>query len=362
MKIFGDEIRALIAAAYPANEFRVRDMNITLRLYGWDGGGSCSLQQVGDEFGLTRERVRQVSKAFASELVPLANKHLTTVQHLVSEITRLAPASANRIESLLKDQGLGPDRLEGVLKAASFFYQGHKEIRVVHEGDARLVILPSMEGLSLKINAHAQKACTHMGAVHIESLLYLVPDLTPEQGLSFIRDVLTERTDSVWLDADQTWAWLKKAPRNRLITCLHKMLSVFSSTTVESVIAGTNRYFRKTKEEGADNATELTAPVEVIQALINHWGQATCSPEGRVRKTPRFKSKAKLTEFEKGIVDLIWATPEKICREKVLENALVPLVDGNAHPKKHSFSNALNYSPLIAKGNARGEYVANGMV
>jgi hypothetical protein len=362
MKIFGDEIRALIAAAYPASELRVRDMNITLRLYGWDGGGGCSLQQAGDEFGLTRERVRQISKAFASELIPLAHQHLTTVQHLVAEISRLAPASAHHIEFLLKDQGLGLDRLEGVLKAASLFFEGHKDIRVVQEADARLVILPSMEGLSLKINAHAQKACTHLGAVNIESLLYLVPGLTTEKGMSFIRDVLAERPDTVWLDPHHTWAWLKKAPRNRLITCLHKMLSVFSSTTVESVIAGTNRYFRKTKDEGTETPTVLTAPVEVIHTLINHWGQASCSEDGRVRKTPRFRSNAKLTEFEKGIVDMIWATPEKICREKTLENALVPLVDEKAHPKKHSFSNALNYSPLIAKGNHRGEYIANGVV
>jgi hypothetical protein len=337
-------------------------MNITLRLYGWDGGGGCSLQQAGDEFGLTRERVRQISKAFASELIPQAHQHLTTVQDLVTQIAQLAPASAIRIESALKDHGLGPDRLEGVLKAASLFFDGHKAIRVVQEGEARLVVLPSMEGLSLKINAHAQKACTHMGAVHIESLLYLVPGLPTDKGLSFIRDVLAERSDTVWLDPDHTWAWLKRAPRNRLITCLHKMLSVFSSTTVESVIAGTNRYFRKTKEEGTESPTVLTAPVDVIQALINHWGQATCSEEGRVRKTPRFKSNAKLTEFEKGIVDMIWATPEKICREKTLENALVPLVGDKAHPKKHSFSNALNYSPLIAKGTHRGEYIANGVV
>lgn len=362
MKNFGDEVRALIAAVFPANELRERDKNITLRLFGWDGAGACSLQQAGDEFGLTRERVRQISKTFAGELAPYAHRQLTTVRGLVDAIIELAPASASRIESLLKDRGLGQDRLEGVLKAATLFFDGHKAIKVVQEGDARLVITPSMEGLSLKISAHAQKACTHLGAVHIETLLYLVPDLSREQGLAFIRDVLAERPDTVWLDPGQNWAWLKMAPRNRLITCLHKMLSVFSSTTVEGVIAGTNRYFRKTKEEGAETATELTAPPEVIQAFINHWGQAICSPEGRVRKTTHFKSNAKLTMFEKGIVDLIWGTPEKICREKVLENALVPLQDGKAHPKKHSFSNALNYSPLISKGNLRGEYIANGVL
>lgn len=355
MKIFADEIRNLIAEAFPAVDLNQRDMKITLRLFGWDGQTSCSLQQAGDEFGLTRERVRQISKAIAVGLAPYAHKHLTTLPGLIQAISSLAPSSARRVEQILNTQGLAGTRIEGVLKAASLFGMPVKDVKVVEEcQSSRFLITPGMEGIAQKISANAQKACTHLGMVHIDSLLYLLPDLTEAEARSFIRDVMSERPDVAWLDDEHNWVWLKAAPRNRLITVLHKMLSVFSSTTIESVVIGANRYFVKGKSKAI-----ITAPSSVLRAFVNAWGQATCSEEGRIRKTASFKSKAKLLLFEKSLVDLIWDTPEKIAREKYLEKSLVPGVN---NPKKYTFSMNLNHSPLLTKGDKRGEYITTGFV
>lgn len=355
MKIFADEIRDLFAEAFPAVDLNQRDMKIALRLFGWDGQTSCSLQQAGDEFGLTRERVRQISKAIASCLAPYAHKHLTTLPGLIEAISSMAPSSARRIEQTLRDKGLAGTRIEGVLKAAALFGAPVKDVKIVEEcQSSRFLITPGMEGIAQKISANAQKACTHLGMVHIDSLLYLLPDLPEIEARAFIRDVMSERQDVAWLDDQQQWVWLKAAPRNRLITVLHKMLSVFSSTTVEMVIVGANRYFVKGKAKNT-----ITAPASVLKAFVNAWGQASCSEDGRIRKTASFKSKAKLLLFEKSLVDLIWDTPEKIAREKYLEKSLVP---GNDNPKKYTFSMNLNHSPLLTKGTKRGEYITTGVV
>lgn len=355
MKIFADEIRNLIAEAFPASDLNQRDMKITLRLFGWDGKTSCSLQQTGDEFGLTRERVRQISKHVATGLAPYATKHLTSLPGLVEAITAMAPSSARRVEATLAAQGLTGTRVEGVLKAAALFGTPVTKVKIVEEcGSSRFLITPGMEGVAQKISAHAQKACTHLGMVHIDSLLYLLPDLAEPDARAFIRDVMGERPDVAWLDESLTWLWLKDAPRNRLITVLNKMLSVFSSTTIDSVVLGANRYFVKGKAKDT-----ITAPAAVIRAFVNAWGQATCSEEGRIRKTSSFKSKAKLLLFEQELVDLIWGTPEKVAREKYLEKSLVP---GEGHPKKYTFSMNLNHSPLLTKGPNRGEYITTGFV
>lgn len=358
MKIFKEEIRALIDAIYTAQELKVRDMNITLRHYGWDGNGGCSLQQTGNEHKLTRERVRQIANNFTRNLIAAAPAHLSTLPAMMSEITRLAPASAERIENALSVLGLGEDRVEGVLRASAIFNNTGKALNVVEENGVRYLILPDMEGSSLKISAHAQKACSHLGMVNIEDLLYLLPGIPKDSGVDFIRDVLSSRDDAVWLDADKNWIWLREAPRNRLINCLMKMLSIFSSTTPEAVMVGANRYFRK----GKANASELKAPLEILTAFINAWGMAEVSESGIVRKTSKFTQPARVLEFEESIVMAILGKKEKIAREKELENLLVPLIDGATHPKKHSFSMALNYSPLISKGSNRGEYVANGHI
>jgi hypothetical protein len=356
MKIFKEEIRALIGVVYPNQELKERDMNITLRHYGWDGNGGCSLQQTGDEHKLTRERVRQISNAFTKPLLPLAAEHLTTLPVLVAEVNKLAPASAERIEKSLSALGLGNDRVEGLLKAAKIFTTSGCHLRVVEENGVRYLILPDMEGTSLKVLAHAQKACRHLGMVNIEDLLYLLPGIPKDPALNYIRDVIETRSDKVWLDQGKNWLWLKNAPSNRLINCLDKLLTVFSSTTLAGILVGANRYFRKGKD-----GSVLSAPPEILSAFITAWGKATVSTIGVVRKNERFKSKSNILELEQSIVDCILNKPEKVVREKELENMIVPVVDGVTHPKKYRFSNALNYSPLISKGEKRGEYVTNGL-
>lgn len=358
MKIFREEIMALIADSYPNNELKERDLRIALRHFGWDGKGGASLQLTGTEHGLTRERVRQIASNVAGNLAPLAHKHLTLLPVLMSEIAKIAPASAKRVERHLSALGLGDDRIEGALKAASLFSDIKHDFRIIDESGHRYIILPDMEGLSMKIIAQTQKTCGHLGMVCIEDLRYLVPDLPAEIARNYIRDVLSTRKDAEWLDIDKTWVWLREAPINRLITCLHKMLTIFSSTTVSHVVIGANRYYKK----GGRPESVLKAPNDIVASFINRWGQASVSAAGIVRKTSSFESTANVLEFEERIVRSILSKPEKTAREKELENELVPLIDGKTNPKKYNFSVHLNYSPLICKGDKRGEYIATGFV
>lgn len=358
MKIFKEEIRALIHAAYTAQELKDRDMNITLRHFGWDGRGGCSLQQTGDEYSLTRERVRQIANSFTRPLLPLAKAHLSTLDALMKEIELLAPARAERVEVKLEKLGLGQDRIEGVLRAAYVFGNSTQKLRIVEENGARYLITSGMEGASLKIVAHAQKACSHLGMVNIEDLLYLLPGIPKDQAINYIRDVLETRADKIWLDQGKNWLWLKNSPRNRLITCMDKMIGVFSSTTVEGILVGANRYFHK----GKSHNSELKAPETILSAFITAWGKATVSPIGVVRKVAGFKQQTRVLELETAILDVIQGKPEKVAREKELENSVVPVIDGVTHAKKYRFSNALNYSPLIRKGEKRGEYIVNGLL
>lgn len=153
-------------------------------------------------------------------------------------INAYAPASADRIESLLKNHGLGEDRLEGVLQAARQFNRPGKHLRVTEEFGNRFVILPDMEGSAEKVMAKAQKLTSHVGFICLDELMYLLPGIPRDAALDFIRDVLSLRDDVVWLDEAHEWVWLKDAPRNRLVTCLSKMLTLFASTTLDNVRAG----------------------------------------------------------------------------------------------------------------------------
>ena len=361
MNLFSAQLLELISVTrekFPGDKLKDRDLDITISHYGFDGKGGESLENIGNRYKLTRERVRQIANRCAAQLEVSARSKLTCLPEVASIIQELAPASVNRIERKLAEAGYPDFALEGLMKACSIFLGQCKHIRIVSEKGNKYVIFPDMEGVASKLNAQAQKRCSHLGMVSISSLVEYAPGLDEACYQRFVRDVIDARSDGVWLDEEKTWFWLREAPRNRLITCMHKLLSVFSSTTPAGILKGANRYYRK----GNALALQLTAPEEVVAAFVNAWGEASCSPGGIVRKTEAFHSKAKLLELEASLAEAIAATPGKMMREKDLENCLVPLIDGDTHPKKYNFSIALNYSPLVSKGERRGEYVNNGNI
>lgn len=358
MATFTQELDALIDQVFPGSSVNPRDKDMAFKHFGWDGEGGQSLQHTGDIYKLTRERIRQITSRFAISLEGAAQDHLKSIPKIINTIQEMAPASADRIEDALVKE-LGENfMIEGAMKAAVLFFGTGKHFRIYKHGNQRYLILPDMEKTPEKVISKAQKNCTHLGFTHINEMLDLLPGIPEERALEYIRDILSSRDDAVWLDKEKNIMWLKDAPRNRFINCLHKMLMLLSSTTVDNVIYGANRYFRK----GKGSNRQIKVPSEVVANLINSWGQATCSPSGIVRKTEQFNSTAQLIDMEKDIAETIWATKTKIAREKELENILVPVIDGVTHPRKYNFSISLNYSPLIMKGEKRGQYIVNGSI
>jgi hypothetical protein len=97
-----------------------RDALIVARYYGFDGRGGSSLQAVGNEIGVTRERVRQIVSAVCeSQAVRLAVS--PTLDRTIAFVANRMPAAAEEIEAGLRSRRLtsGLFRLEGVIKAAA---------------------------------------------------------------------------------------------------------------------------------------------------------------------------------------------------------------------------------------------------
>lgn len=352
------EISSLVNKSFQDTHLKQRDLEITFAHHGWDGKGNKSLEETGGQFNLTRERVRQISSRVTSKLRENTENHFKILVHIMDRLESMVPARADCIESTLRSEGLDLDQIEGAIKAAQLFLDRGHNLRIISEHGKRFVLIDGSSINVGKISSQAQKQCSHMGVVYIPDLMHLAPGLSPDKSIEFIKQVLTGRDDAHIIGAEQQWVWLESAPRNRLISCAHKMLTAFSSTTVDEILIGVNRHYSKNKK----NTTKLEAPNDVITDLINAWGVGSCSQTGSVRRGPKFKNKAKLLELELAIIATIDAQPTKMAREKELENVLVPVIDGQTHPRKYNFSIALNYSPLISKGPRRGEYVMTGVI
>ncbi len=96
-----------------------RNVRIAAQHYGFDGAGGATLQAVGQVYGLSRERVRQIcfrvqrEMKYKKEATPLLDNAFAAVA------ARL-PALAEIVESALQEEGITRRkfRLEGLLKAA----------------------------------------------------------------------------------------------------------------------------------------------------------------------------------------------------------------------------------------------------
>jgi hypothetical protein len=82
-----------------------RNARIAARYYGFDGRGGGSFQTVGNTFGLTRERVRQIVIA-ASKGLGRSRTVSRTLDRTLAYVADLIPAPAKMIEAELRSDGL----------------------------------------------------------------------------------------------------------------------------------------------------------------------------------------------------------------------------------------------------------------
>src|SRR5258708_20620939 len=96
-----------------------RNARIAARYYGFDGRGGGSLQTVGNEIGLTRERVRQIVTP-ASERLSTGRPVSPTLDRTIAFVVDRMPAAAGEIEAELRLEGLTSRlfRLEDIIQAA----------------------------------------------------------------------------------------------------------------------------------------------------------------------------------------------------------------------------------------------------
>ncbi len=83
-----------------------RNAQILIGYYGWADGRSHTLTEVGQRFGITRERVRQVCAKFTKKLPDVSVIPAPAMDHALRLIAERLPCPAARLEAELIEQGL----------------------------------------------------------------------------------------------------------------------------------------------------------------------------------------------------------------------------------------------------------------
>lgn len=213
---------------------RERDADIIIKLLGWSGEGTQTLESVGQQYDLSRERVRQIHSIFIKKLRRRTGRkgaiQLPNLERAINYIEENIPNNAPIIENNLQKTGISerPFRIEGILTAAEHF---DREIifTISKYNRVRFVTDSKTKDAPKHIVSLAKKYISKMGLVTAADITAQVSNrLNIEISIDFVKKVLTSYKQFVLLDETRNWYWHKNLARNRLLNVIRKILSVYS--------------------------------------------------------------------------------------------------------------------------------------
>ena len=338
-----------------------RNLKIVKHYLGLDGNGGASMEVAGEPHGLTRESVRQILKKY-KEHVQSSKISFQSIKEVIGILTKLAPVSAVSAASKLFDSGLiAKDfKIEAILLVAQFFDIPTGELYAVKEKSFRsqefttFIVTLETKDLPKSIYSQTLRETSHNGAASVKH----ISDNNKEgkrNHASLIKDVVSSIPGLVWLDDDNNWFYVADQSKNRVLSRLNRIFSVYSKSPLKAASEGIRRSINKHNDE-----ISRRLPLHVLAAI--------CTSEGLhlendlLHKTHSFSheiptsdaEKRIIASYELKIIEAIAVHGKDTIQEVELENIIV-----KEPADKWPYSMALNYSPLIVRVK-RGTYKTTG--
>lgn len=224
-----------------------RNTHIFVQRMGWDGNGRKTLDAVGQKYGMTRERVRQICEKI-EKAIRLTKPPIKFLKQALHHVSLSLPSPANKIENELTASGISHKhfRIEGLITAADFFCLRAKfVVKKVGRKKARFAVSAKYSGTPSTIIQQARKHIEHWGAGTINDLTCTVNEkCNPPISDEFTTMVLESLENFRWLDKDTGWFWLRDNKRNRINNLIRKILSVADKLTIDDLRNGIMRPYR----------------------------------------------------------------------------------------------------------------------
>lgn len=315
-------------------EPKIRNREMTARLLGWDGNGGFTLETIGKESGMTRERVRQISQRHLDRLDG-KQPHLPALDRALALVSSLAPCLESSVESELVTKRLSkvPFRLQGVLNAAAATSRDCSFI--IEEGDRQTYVVPKESaGITKQILQLARKSISHWGVTTIEDVAAEVGGILGKQvSDKLVASVVSAQPAFRWLDEASGWFWLTSTARNALLNQVEKVLSVCEQVHISELRSGVSRNHRR---EG------FAPPQRVLLALCQQAG-AYEVVGNMVRANPPLDILATLSDSEKLFVDVFRK------HGPLIESRKLEVECQKRGMSRATFGQSLSYSPIITR-------------
>jgi hypothetical protein len=201
-----------------------RNAEMIIKLWGWSGQGPRTLDSVGKELILTRERVRQI-EARALKRLRSYKFEAPFLKAAIAALHGCVPISTAEFQKELVEKKITKAKFSvaGIKRAAE-----HLSLKwsfeSVKKGSLKLFVSVDDKARFDNIMSIVRRRTSELGCLNILSLAAEVR--LKEEQVDPIRTFLNAIPGIEWLDDDKQWFFLFSAPRNRLINLCIKVLSI----------------------------------------------------------------------------------------------------------------------------------------
>ncbi|SQD92158.1 conserved protein of unknown function [Candidatus Bipolaricaulis anaerobius] len=307
-----------------------RSGRITTRRLGWDGRGGTTLQNLADENGVTRERIRQIVASSCERLAgvrvyaPVLDKALSLVRETI-------PSPAKAVQETLLKRGITRCAfdLRGLVSAAEVL---RPTVSILLCG--RLITSSVDRGDIAAIARGARQAASRRGMATVKTVQEGVRVTTQRLvSPSLVQHILQGERDLRWLDTEHQWFCFRRSSRNAAATHIKRILSLVPRIHLEELREGVCRPHRM---------RGMWPPVDVLKEFC--VGLPFCTVDGDfVARTVPLDWRQELSGRVTTIVHILF------------ENGMVMRVDDledeclKRGMPRSTFWSYISYSPVLQK-------------
>jgi hypothetical protein len=240
-----------------------RNIPLLLSLWGWNGSEPRVLDSVGKEYGLTRERVRQI----AARAIKRLKRHKFDTPYLNAAIQKLKkeiPAVDSSLMDRLRDQAItrGSFSVWGIELAAELLGV-HWGITHITVNGIKIVVATGDQSKLARTFVELRRKTSELGCVNIQSLCSEIQ--IEETRADTVRRFLDASSAVDWLDDTKEWMYLSNTARNRLFNLCEKVLGVCPSIGIGEL----------RRAVGKSRRLAMAPPQRILAAFVSREGLGT---------------------------------------------------------------------------------------
>ena len=265
--------------------------------YGWASQKPKTLEEVGEIYDVTRERIRQIEAKFEKKL-PVKKIHINSLDRCLDLLKQSAILTVEDAGKLILENHLTsrPISIEGIVKHAAVLFAKNNDLDIVTVHGCKFVVKKTGTDLIALIHHEANSEVSKYGCGNVDELIEEI--LTNSTNVyskeilnrDFAIKALKGFGDVIFLDKNCNWFWYE-TKRNRLINNLKKIFSITKQLNVTQIREGIQRSYR---QRSLRLVPSKEAIIEICKLLPNFFVIGTS-----VHVNELFKQDEVLADIEK---------------------------------------------------------------